>query len=161
MPTSPRPDYDEDFFAWSQDQASALRELPRNVVGNRVDVEHIAEEIEDLGKRDIREVESYLRQLLTHLLKLAALPETRERAHWIAEAEEFQARAAETFKPSMIRAIDLGRAWALARRAAATVVAEMGGVSTPSAACPFDIETLVSAEFDVREAIARVGKIEP
>jgi hypothetical protein len=158
MPTLRQPTYDEDFFAWTQDQASALRGLPAATIGNRVDVVHIAEEIEDLGKRDIREVESYVRQLLTHLLKLAALPDARERPHWIAEAEEFQARAAETFRPSMAQLVDLDRAWNLARRAASSVASEMGG--TPLAAagkCPFDLAALVATDFDVRGAIARIA----
>jgi hypothetical protein len=153
-----RPTYDEDFFAWTQDQATALRGLAPATIGNRVDVVHIAEEIEDLGKRDIREVESHVRQLLTHLLKLAALPDARERPHWIAEAEEFQARAAETFRPSMAQLVELERAWNLARRAASSVVSEMGG--TPLAApgkCPFDLDSLVATDFDVRDAIARIA----
>jgi hypothetical protein len=158
MPTPYPPSYDDDFFAWTQDQALALRSLKPEIVGNAVDIAHIAEEIEDLGKRDVREVESYLRQLLVHLLKLAALPDARERTHWIAEAEEFQARAAETFKPSMGGVLDLARAWALARRSAATVVAEMGRTRSDTPAdCPLGLDTLVSPEFDLHAAIASVA----
>jgi len=159
MPLPHRPDYDDDFFAWSQDQAVALRRLKPESVGNAVDIAHVAEEIEDLGKRDIREVESCLRQLLVHLLKLVALPDARERTHWIAEAEEFQARIAETYKPSMGRAIDMARAWALARRSAATVVSEMGGgLPDLPADCPFELEALVAPTFDLRAAIAGVAR---
>lgn len=158
MKPSSRPDYDADFYAWTQDQAAALRGLSPAAAGNRVDLEHVAEEIEDLGKRDIREVESHLRQVLAHLLKLAALPDARERVHWIAEIEEFQARAAETYKPSMAQSIDLARAWRLARRSAASVLAEMGASPPPvQDACPFDLEGLVRADFDVRAALARLS----
>jgi hypothetical protein len=161
MPADPRPTYNEDFYAWTQDQASALRELAPVLVGNRVDIGNVAEEIEDLGKRELREVESYLRQLLVHLLKLGALPQTQERAHWIAEAEEFQARAVEAFKPGMRRAMDMQRVWALARRSAATNVAEMDGdpADLPNA-CPFDLDMLVSPEFDLHAALAglRIGR---
>jgi len=155
MPADPRPTYDEDFYAWTQDQASALRELAPALVGTRVDIDHVAEEIEDLGKRDLREVESYLRQLLVHLLKIGALPQAQERAHWFSEAGEFQARAAATHKPSMNRALDLPRAWTSARRLAATFVAEMGGnpADLPNA-CPFDLDTLVAPEFDLHAALA-------
>ena len=150
-----RPTYDEDFFAWTQDQAAALRELAPALVGNRVDIDHVAEEIEDLGKRELREVESYLRQLFVHLLKLDRLPDTQERAHWIAESVEFQARAAEAYKPSMGQILNLQHAWAAARRAAATIVAEMGGDPADlPVACPFDLDTLVSPEFDLHAALA-------
>ena len=162
MSTLRRPAYDDDFFAWTQDQAAALRALPPAAVGNSVDVANIAEEIEDLGKRDIREVESYLRQVLTHLLKLAAMPHAQERAHWLAEIEEFQARAAETFKPSMSQLVDLERAWSLAKRSATTVVAEMDGANLDApAACPFGLEELVAENFDARAAQMRVMRAGP
>jgi len=47
MPVSTEPLYDADFYAWTQQQAELLRRLP--TVGNELDPERIAEEIEDLG----------------------------------------------------------------------------------------------------------------
>jgi Domain of unknown function DUF29 len=38
--------YDEDFSAWTQQQAELLRRLP--AFGNELDLVHIAEETEDL-----------------------------------------------------------------------------------------------------------------
>lgn len=159
MPTFRSRSYDDDFFAWTQDQAAALRTVPPAAVGDHVDLENIADEIEGLGRSELREVESYLRQVLTRLLKLAALPESRERAHWLAEIEEFQARSAETCKPSMSSLVDLSRAWRLAQRSAAIVVAEMGGVPADAAeTCPFGLEELVAADFDARAAIDRIAR---
>lgn len=40
--------YDADFFTWTQEQAAALR-MTRDVVVGSVDVEHVADEIEDLA----------------------------------------------------------------------------------------------------------------
>jgi hypothetical protein len=40
--------YEEDFYAWTQRQAELLCRLP--AISNELDVEHIAEEIEDLGR---------------------------------------------------------------------------------------------------------------
>jgi hypothetical protein len=37
--------YDEDFYAWTQQQAKALRTHFKG--DNRLDVEHLAEEVED------------------------------------------------------------------------------------------------------------------
>jgi hypothetical protein len=37
--------------------------------GGALDIEHLAEKIEDLGKRDRRAVESHMERLLLHLLK--------------------------------------------------------------------------------------------
>ena len=41
--------YDDDFFAWTQEQAAALRRLPNEAVGDAIDIAHVADEIEDLG----------------------------------------------------------------------------------------------------------------
>ena len=44
------PRYEDDFYAWTPYQAEVLRSMP--VPDNRFDREHIAEEIEDLGKSE-------------------------------------------------------------------------------------------------------------
>jgi hypothetical protein len=65
--------YDDDFFAWTQEQARLLRdgELAD------VDAENLAEEIESMGKSDRREIRSRLVILLTHLLKWQFEPNER------------------------------------------------------------------------------------
>ena len=59
--------YDTDFDAWLQAQAAALRAK----AWDALDVEHLAEEIEDLRKSERSAVRSHLRILLLHLLKWA------------------------------------------------------------------------------------------
>ena len=65
--------YDTDILAWSQEQARLLRAGRFDLV----DIEHIAEEIEDVGKSEQRELASRMTVLLTHLLKWAYQPERR------------------------------------------------------------------------------------
>ena len=67
MPDGPR--YDDDFFAWTQHQATVLREMP--VTDNRFDREHVAEEIEDLGKSE-RDADQVLDRLYADGRKRAA-----------------------------------------------------------------------------------------
>ena len=57
--------YDKDIVAWSQEQACLLRSGQLS----ELDVEHIAEEIEDVGKSEQRELASRMAVLLCHLLK--------------------------------------------------------------------------------------------
>jgi hypothetical protein len=64
------PNYDTDFYTWTQAQAAALR--AKNFAA--LDLEHLAEEIESLGKRDRRAVESYLEVILLHWLKWVYQP---------------------------------------------------------------------------------------
>lgn len=72
-------DYEQDFYAWALDQANALR----GARPNAFDWEHIAEELEAMGRSERREMESRVRQILKHLLKWQFQPwqQTRSWRH--------------------------------------------------------------------------------
>lgn len=57
--------YDDDFYAWTQEQARLIRSGSLDAV----DLENVAEEIESMGRSDKREIVSRLTVLLAHLLK--------------------------------------------------------------------------------------------
>jgi hypothetical protein len=65
--------YNEDFYAWANEQAGLLR------AGKlaEADIMHIAEEIESMGKGEKRELVSRLNVLLLHLLKWQYQPSHR------------------------------------------------------------------------------------
>lgn len=60
--------YDDDFYAWTQQQAAILRAMPP--ASNRLDSRLIAEEIEDLGRSEVRSAQSLCQHIIEHLLKL-------------------------------------------------------------------------------------------
>jgi len=74
-PTHPA-DYDRDVILWAEEQARLLR------AGRfaELDIEHIADEIEDVGKAEKRELASRMAVLLAHLLKWRFQPEKRTRS---------------------------------------------------------------------------------
>jgi hypothetical protein len=57
--------YDEDFYAWALATAARLRQ--RRFA--EIDIMHLAEELEDIGKRERRSLESQIRNVTLHLLK--------------------------------------------------------------------------------------------
>jgi len=65
--------YERDFYAWANEQAALLR---ANRLG-QADIEHIAEEIESMGRSEKRELVSRLTILLLHLLKWQYQPALR------------------------------------------------------------------------------------
>jgi hypothetical protein len=65
--------YDTDFYIWTQEQAAALRTKDLTAL----DLEHLAEEIDSLGKRDRRSVDSYLEGIAKHVLKWTYQPTHR------------------------------------------------------------------------------------
>lgn len=76
--TKPAPTYDDDFYAWTQDQAEKLR----SARPNSLDWENVAEELESLGRSDRAEVQSRLEILITHLLKWRHQPDWRSKS-WL------------------------------------------------------------------------------
>src|SRR5271170_428778 len=75
--------YEEDFYAWTQDQARLLRSVG-GLSDNRLDREQVAEEIEDLGKSERDAVRSQIRRILEHFLKLQFSPAQAPRYDWMA-----------------------------------------------------------------------------
>ncbi|AUB83482.1 DUF29 domain-containing protein [Candidatus Thiodictyon syntrophicum] len=65
--------YEQDIVAWADEQARLLRAGDFTLL----DLEHIAEEIEDVGKSERRELKSRMAVLLAHLLKWQYQPERR------------------------------------------------------------------------------------
>jgi Domain of unknown function DUF29 len=68
--------YEQDVVAWANEQAALLRAGKLSAI----DVEHIAEEIEDVGKSQQRELASRMTVLLAHLLKWKYQPERRSKS---------------------------------------------------------------------------------
>jgi len=101
--------YEADILDWSERQAALLRRI---AAGERVNDEapdwpNIIEEIESVGRSELRACESLLVQALLHELKIAAWPQSRDVPHWRAEARGFRRDAVRAFSPSMRQRIDM------------------------------------------------------
>jgi Domain of unknown function DUF29 len=103
MATKPAELYDVDFYAWTQAQAQALRTHFRG--DNRLDVEHLAEEIEDLGGSQLQAVESFVQQIMAHLLKLDHSGFDLPRRHWRSEIVAFRTSLERKMSPSIRRKV--------------------------------------------------------
>jgi hypothetical protein len=68
--------YDQDLYAWAMTSARMLRDRRFDAL----DWEHIAEELESMGKSELRALESRLAVLLAHLLKWQFQPEKRSKS---------------------------------------------------------------------------------
>jgi hypothetical protein len=82
--------YDRDFYAWANEQAALLRAGKLAAA----DIEHIAEEIESMGRSEKRELVNRLAVLLLHLLKWRFQPALRGNS-WRLTAEEQRYRLAD------------------------------------------------------------------
>jgi hypothetical protein len=154
--------YDEDFLLWSEEQAELIRRLgrTRRDLPNELDIENVAEEVESAGRSEMVSVESFLRLMMIHLIKIASVPNSPAVAHWDDEARNFRADALTRFAPSMVQRIDLSRAWRLACEQTASSLAKEGDpvLALPSA-CPFTVEQLVREPLDPGALLVRLRAI--
>lgn len=144
-------EHERDFVGWTESQANILRKLPAGTLG--LDTENLAEEIEDLGRSEIRETSGLLRQVLVHLIKLAVQPDAEPVSHWLDEALTFQGNAVLACSPGIRQRIDAAAIWRLACNGAVRSL-EQHGVSAPRlpTECPFTIDQLLDPEFDPKSA---------
>jgi len=88
---------DDDLHAWLLDQADALRHRR----WQSLDVEHLAEELEDMAAQQRREMRKHLKKLLLHLLKFYAQPEEKEHHHsWRKSVREAREDISDLLKDS-------------------------------------------------------------
>ena len=137
------PDYDTDFYAWTQAQAAAIRAK----AWAALDIEHLAEEIESLGHSDRESIENRLQTLLTHLLKWRYDPATEPRRGWritIRNARKGIAKKAQAslkYYPEQY----LAEAYSDAREDAADET-DLPLAMFPEV-CPWPIEQVLAADF--------------
>ena len=136
--------YEHDFYAWTQAQAAALRAKDWAAL----DLEHVAEEIESMGKRDRRAVESTLVVRLGHGLKWVYQP-ARRSGSWRRTLTVSRQRLARILRDHHTLRAELAdlipMAYADARELAAT---ETGvPLATFPEACPWRPEQVLAADF--------------
>jgi hypothetical protein len=153
--------YERDFYSWTQDQAERLKQLAERTRDNGIDWPNLIEEVESLGRSDLLGVKSLLRNVLAHLLKIAAEPDHPAVDHWSAEITAFQSDAAMKFSPGMRQHLeaDLQGVYAAACRQAARALRRPRG-AFPDAS-PIALGALLDTEFDLDAAIASVRSALP
>jgi hypothetical protein len=137
-------DYASDYQAWLAQTARLIREGR----WQELDAEHLAEEVEDLGKSERRGIASQLTRLLVHLLKWRHQPERRSDS-WrdsIADAR-LQIQLALEDSPSLrpYPAEQLDTCYRKARRAAAKQTG-LAPERFPDS-CPFMLADMLSEDW--------------
>jgi hypothetical protein len=141
---SPDAGYDADFFQWTQ----ATAEMIRQGRLAEVDLEHVAEEIEAMGKRDRREVRSRLIVLLMHLLKWELQPEKRT-GSWRTTIDEQRTQIQFSIQDSpSLRRFPSDELAAIYKRAVSRAIAQgrLGASRFPSS-CPYTAEQILDGDF--------------
>lgn len=136
--------YEVDFFEWAKRNA----ELLSQGCFESADIPHIVEELDGLAERDRREVKSYLRRLMMHLLKWQFQPDQRS-GSWMSSIDDSREQLGYIFEqsPSLRRfaAESFRDVYPRARKAASRET------DSPFAAfpeeCPYSFEQLIDEDF--------------
>ena len=148
MPDGPR--YEDDFYAWTRHQAEVLRSLP--VTDNRFDREHVAEEIEDLGKSERDAVRSQIRRIIEHFLKLAYSPAEAPRFDWLDTIDDARQMLSDKISATLRRdaAANLARLYQDARRQSARGLRRHGEPAAAEAlpqTCPYSLDNICREDW--------------
>ncbi len=136
--------YEQDVAAWAEQQAALIRAGQFE----RLDLTHIAEEIEDVGKSEQRELASRMAVLLAHLLKWQFQPE-RQSNSWRRTIKEqrralrFHLKQVASLKPKLCDEDWWGAIWA----DAVTKAIEETGLGGFPEDCPWSLEEIMDDTF--------------
>ncbi|MBK1722725.1 DUF29 domain-containing protein [Thiocystis violacea] len=136
--------YEQDFYAWSNEQVSLLR---AGKLGE-ADIANIIEEIESMGRSERRELVNRLVVLLLHLLKWRFQPALRGNS-WRLSIKEQRIRLASHLADNPSLKSKLDEAILQAYRLAAIEAERETGLSESSfpSDCPFSFEQLMDDSF--------------
>lgn len=148
MPDGPR--YDDDFYAWTQHQAEVLRTL--STQDNRFDREHLADEVEDLGRSERNAVRSQVERILLHFLKLAYSGAHEPRLGWMDSIVEARSALENQLSRSLRSDVKgrLSRLYAVARKRALLQLQMHGEADRASdlpAACPYTLDQVLMDDW--------------
>ena len=134
--------HEQDFYAWTQEQSQLLKTGQLH----QIDWQNIAEEIEDMGRSEKRQLDSRLELLIMHLLKWQFQPNLRSRS-WQLTIKEQRLRLSKllqknpSLQPNLTEAIE--DVYPLA-----TLSAEREtGLSLFPETCPYTLIEILSPEF--------------
>ena len=134
--------YESDFYGWTKQQANLLKN--RKIA--EIDWDNLAEEIEDMGRSEKRQLETRLEVLIMHLLKWQFQPNMRSRS-WELTIKEQRLRLDKLLKenPSLKSSlVDVrGKIYPLAVISAEK---ETGLDSFPET-CPYELIDVLAADF--------------
>lgn len=143
--------YEQDFYGWTQEQA----ELLRSGHLEKIDLEHLIEEIESMGRGEKRELEHRLMALLQHLLKWQFQPSHQGRS-WRLTIQEQRREIPDVLEdnPSLKPALDavMAKAYAKARKAASQET-DIPEITFPEQ-CQWTFDQAVNPEFFPGQASA-------
>ncbi|EAU9426864.1 TPA_asm: DUF29 domain-containing protein [Salmonella enterica] len=136
--------YETDFYGWTQEQARLLRSGQLS----ELDTQNLLEEIEAMGRSELRELVNRLKVLLIHLLKWKHQPGFRGRS-WLLTIEEQRNQVEDVIrdnpglKPKLPKALQDAYRYAIVGAERETGLPR----GTFPVTCPWTFEQIINPDF--------------
>jgi Domain of unknown function DUF29 len=144
--------YKDDFFAWTRDQAQALRRLAEERWNGPLDLDHLAEAVEELGMQARNAVRSQILRIVEHALKLEYSSAAEPRAGWLNSIDDARGEIEAAITPAIRAEVEpmLPKLFDRARRKAARDLVAHGEKEAARALpadCPYAFDDLIADEW--------------
>jgi hypothetical protein len=141
-----------DYYAWTQQQAAALRELAERRASVPLDLANLAEEVEDLGKAERNAVRSEVRRIIEHFLKLEFLRAAYPRFDWQESIVDARSELADKMSASLRRDVEdeLPNLFQRARRKAALGLRKFNEAQATGdlpGTCPYALDDILRDDW--------------
>ena len=136
--------YERDYYTWALEQAHVLEEKR----AQDLDWDNLAEEVEDLARRDVDSLRNQLARLLAHLLKWQVQPSRRSNS-WRASIRGARDQIRELLDESPGLKSRISELFKRAYRAGLNLAIEETNLNESRfpAACPWTFEQATSEDF--------------
>ena len=143
-------DYEQDYHSWTKHQIALLKTGKLD----ELDIVHLIEELEDMGKSNRRELESRFLILIAHLLKWQFQPD-KQSSNWRGSIKEQRLRLARLLKQAPSLRKQINDAVVEIYPDAVTLAAEETELAkaTFPAVCSYSVEQLLEDEFYPKQGL--------
>ncbi len=135
--------HETDYFSWSREQATLLKSGRLS----EVDVDLLAEEIEDMGNEIRASCFSFITRILEHLLKLQYSTQERYYRHWQAEVVNFRGELDQRLSKSIENQVNLATLYQHARKRMGYKMTEKDFAARLPDACPWTLEHVRDEDY--------------
>lgn len=145
MAMAPDELYKADFYAWTRDQAASLRELAKARWNGPLDLDKLAEEVEELGTNARNAVRSQVQLIIEHALKLEYSGAIDPRRGWMNSIDDARDQIEDALTPQIRLHAEamLERLYRRATRKAGRDLAAHGEQALLPDACPYALDDLL------------------
>lgn len=144
--------YETDFVAWTKEQADELRRLRDARLNTRLDLERLAEEVEDLGSEQRFALRSHVARIIEHLLKIEFSPAREPRHGWRRSVRNARIEVEDRMTPTLRRDVEkqLVKLYERARREVADALEfyrELEALDALPSTNPYSLEEILDHDW--------------